>query len=46
MVKKLIALFVLIVFILFEFCGVYSYALTPYEGNVENPKSNVARSNN
>ena len=37
MVKKLIALFVLIVFILFEFCGVYSYALTPYEGNVENP---------
>ena len=37
MLKKLIALFVLIVFILFEFCGLYSYALTPYEGTVENP---------
>ena len=37
MLKKLISLFVLIVFILFEFCELYSYALTPYEGNVENP---------
>ena len=37
MLKKLTSLIVFIVFILFEFCGVYSYALTPYEGNVENP---------
>ena len=37
MLKKLTSLIVLIVFILFEFCGLYSYALTPYEGTVENP---------
>ena len=37
MCKKIISIVVLIVFVLFQFCGLYSYALTPYEGEVENP---------